>query len=56
MDHNVTAVSRFTEGEIDGAETACASAASEHGVLDRAEQCDDGNLLCPACPWRGKHQ
>ena len=56
MDHNVNAASHLTEAQIDGAETACATAAAQHGVLDKAEQCDDGDLGCPTCPWRDKHQ
>lgn len=32
---------------------ACHEAASQVGyTVKEVEECDDGNLMCPGCPWR----
>lgn len=52
MDYHVMATLRHFESEESQAEAACAKAAEAHGVLDRAQDCEDGALSCPSCPWK----
>jgi hypothetical protein len=52
-DHNVTAAAQHFAAEEAAAENACARAATAHGLTaEQAENCDDCNQGCPACPWR----
>lgn len=54
MDHNVVAADRLYRDQEAAAEGACRQAASLHGVLTQAEDCEDGALQCPQCPWRAR--
>lgn len=52
MDHNVNAAARHVADEEAGAAEACAHAAEQAGRLHIAEDCDNGSVGCPRCPWR----
>jgi hypothetical protein len=43
---------RFFDNQEQANEAACRAAAAQHGVLKRAEMCDDMELACPTCPWK----
>lgn len=52
-DHNVTAAQKYFNAQEAAAESACARAATAHGLTaEQAEACDDGDQGCPTCPWR----
>lgn len=37
------------------AESACYRAAEKYGVTtEKADECDDGDVGCPDCPWKKK--
>lgn len=52
MDNNVTAAARHFQAQEASHERACYCAASAHGMTgEQADQCDDGDKDCPACPF-----
>lgn len=52
MDRNIVAAEMLHRDQEAAAEGACRSAATLHGVQQHAEECEDGALKCPQCPWR----
>jgi len=53
MDHNVNAAQRLHDQQEASSNAACSEAATLAGVAARtAEECDDGDVSCPTCPWR----
>lgn len=53
MDHNVIAAERLFLAQERAAEDACKSAASAAGFdANKSDDCDDGALCCPTCPWK----
>lgn len=54
MDHNIIVADRYFQDQEASNMGACYHAAAKHGVEDQAEDCDNGNLSCPECPWRDK--
>lgn len=53
MDRNIIAINhQYADGEAAIA-VACYSAAAHRGLSNRqADACDEGNLNCPACPFK----
>lgn len=40
---------------VDEPLVACQEAAFEAGITDKqAEECNDGDCNCPACPWKDR--
>jgi hypothetical protein len=53
MDRNIIAINHYYAGQEAAAAVACYSAAAHHGLSNRqADNCDDGNMGCPACPFK----
>jgi hypothetical protein len=47
------AAAKFVDAEEAAHEHACYLAAHAHGLaMEQADECDDGALKCPDCPWR----
>jgi hypothetical protein len=52
IDYNVVTTENYINDQEDAAEFACNSTAVENGhMVEEAENCDDGNLNCPDCPF-----
>lgn len=53
MDHNVSAAQRLQDDHEAASELACHAAAQQAGFTPgQADDCEDGQHQCPACPWR----
>ena len=47
------AADRYFDTEIQENEDACYGTAVENGFsVDQADNCDDGDVGCPNCPWK----
>jgi hypothetical protein len=55
IDHNVAAAARHFDSEEEANARACYATAARNGhTVERADQCDDGDVECPDCPFRRK--
>jgi hypothetical protein len=53
MDRNIIAINHHYADLEAAAAVACYSAAAHNGLANsQADKCDDGELLCPTCPFK----